>query len=154
LNEEVSMFSIFRNTQTHTFWFLTVGAFLLVASASALAIDVEFIDDFQGSAADPFDYFGYSVGLDVDSFIVGAPGGKITFDDEDYSCGLAYIFEKSGSQWQQAALLYPHDYENPGKDFGFSVDIDDGFAVVSSPFETSSLIGSVYVFQRFFGRME
>ena len=144
------MFSILQTTRRKNFLLQFVGLLLLVATNPALATDLEFIDKFQGSAATPYDQFGSFVGLDHDSFIVGAPQGFITSEDEDYGCGFAYIFENVAGEWQQEALLYPHDYKVPGKSFGWGVDIDGEYAVVGDPHDSTDYdaAGAIYLFYK------
>lgn len=93
-------------------------------------------EPFQG------DLFGYSVSIDADTAVVGAPqedGRGGTYGDDDNSsrnAGGAYVFSRMGSSWSQINYLkedqvdglpaangtnksYPANHEY----FGFSVDI-------------------------------
>ena len=93
------------------------------------------------AAAD--DTFGFSVSIDGDTAVVGAP-----FDDDagNFS-GSAYVFVRSGTSWTQQAKLTASDAA-AGDLFGFSVSIDGDTAVVGVLLDddagTSS--GSAYVF--------
>ncbi len=77
------------------------------------------------------DFFGYSVAISGDTLIVGAP----------YSLrGRAYVFERSGGGWRQAAELMPPNgdcgpYGNC--EFGYSVAIFPPVVAVGEPGRTS-----------------
>ncbi len=91
------------------------------------------------------DSFGISLALSKSQMIVGAWGD----DDMGQGAGSAYIFERSGKNWQQVEKLLAKD----GKDndsFGYSVDIYKDTAVVGSWGNDYSGIdsGLVYVFEQ------
>ncbi len=65
--------------------------------------------------------FGFSVDIDGDYAIVGAPGGT----------GAAYVFMFDGAAWVQKAELTGDDL--PGSEFGQSVAISGPTAIVSEP---------------------
>jgi hypothetical protein len=81
--------------------------------------------------------FGWSVAVDGDTLVVGAPNGRVWDDDRGqyFYSGTAYVFEKSTSGWShvhQVAKLYPEDYIHCHS-FGWSVAIDGNFIVVGAP---------------------
>jgi hypothetical protein len=91
-----------------------------------------------------FAHAGLSVSLKGNHVIIGAP-------DEDFNSntnsGAAYIYFFNGTNWvlegrlnsgTQAALDY----------FGYSVDIDNGFAVIGSPGQYNT--GSIHIYKRVF----
>ncbi|MDG2053622.1 MAG: FG-GAP repeat protein, partial [Phycisphaerales bacterium] len=92
------------------------------------------------------DYFGYSVSISGDYAVIGAGWD----DDNGYSSGSAYVYERDGQgNWSEAAKLIASDgagYDN----FGRSVAISGGYAVVGAPDDddkgTNS--GSAYIFDR------
>lgn len=87
------------------------------------------------------DYFGWAVGLDNDTVIVGAGG-------EDAFTGSAYLFVQKRDGWMyESKLVTPH----PSKDvFGLSVGIHGNMAVVGSPKDNDNGVnsGSAHVFVR------
>ena len=95
---------------------------------------------------DSLNYFGFSVNIDDDYVVVGAPGN----DTFGVFTGAAYIFHRSGSNWIfQKRLFSPHmsayDY------FGYSVSISENSTVVSSVNSGYSGVftsGSVQIFIR------
>jgi len=103
----------------------------------------------RASDAQPFDDFGFSVGIGDGYAIVGAPNE----DTGGATSGAAYLFERDGSSWSEAAILKA---SNPGADdeFGWSVAIDGTVAVVGAPGEDGELdagpiaAGAAYVFER------
>ena len=83
--------------------------------------------------------FGYSVAVDGDYIIVGAP--------RDAPKGSAYIFMRSGTNWApQAKLIGTRGPQ--GNKFGHSVAIDGHYAVVGDPEDEMNGPGSAYVFVR------
>lgn len=101
-------------------------------------------------AADGNDYheFGYSVGLDGDTAIVGAPRWDDSPSNTDQ--GAAYVFERDfggTNAWGQVKrLTIPGG--SSGALFGYAVAIAGGVAVVGRPFEGA---GSVWVYERDLG---
>jgi hypothetical protein len=51
------------------------------------------------------DLFGYSVGIDGDTIVVGAYGDNQPFAD----CGAAFVYAWNGASWQQQAILNASD---------------------------------------------
>lgn len=90
------------------------------------------------------DNFGYSVAIDGDTIVVGAPYedssatgvGGTQADDGRQASGAAYVFFRSGGGWSQQAYLKA---SNTGADdrFGWVVAVSGGTAVVTAPFEDS-----------------
>jgi FG-GAP repeat protein len=96
----------------------------------------------------PGDLFGFSV--DIGPGIVGAAGGVLAIvgapndSDQGANSGSAYLFHTSGAQY---AKLLPNDGAL-GDNFGVSVAIDNGVAVVGAPEDDDNGIdsGSAYLF--------
>lgn len=86
--------------------------------------------------------FGYSVGIDQTTAIVGAPGNNS-------SAGAAYIFDFNGTSWSETIKLVGLDTTDDDQ-FGIASSIDGFFAVVGAP--TADLSaglgaeGAAYVF--------
>ena len=90
------------------------------------------------------DQFGYSVGIDADTVIVGAP-----FDDAtSTNSGAAYIYEWNGSNWEQETKLCASD-DGANDLFGWSVAVDADVAVVGAFLWEGSNTdqGAAYVFR-------
>lgn len=100
------------------------------------------------SNADVSDHFGVALALDGDRFIVGVPeeDGSATGIGGDgstnalFDSGAAYVFERSGGAWAQAAYVKPHN-TGPGDRFGFAVDISGDAFVVGAPSEDGAVGG-------------
>ena len=93
------------------------------------------------------DDFGFSVSISGNYAVVGTP-----FDDDTAGTnqGSAYVFELDGTNvWQQVAKLTPSDADAHDQ-FGWSVSISGGIAVVTSRLDTDTAYreGSAYVFER------
>lgn len=87
--------------------------------------------------------FGFSVAVDTQSIIAGAPEENFNGNNS----GTAYIFENIDSEWiEQIKLTTDADANDM---FGWSVDIDDGFAVVSALHDIQNVLnsGSGFVYQ-------
>ena len=92
--------------------------------------------DIQGD-----DRFGYSVGINGDTVIVGAR----LEDESGTSAGAAYIFTRSGSTWTEQQKLTASD--GAGTDnLGWSSAIDGDTAVTSA--RNAGGAGAAYVFTR------
>lgn len=83
----------------------------------------------DGSAGDQF---GFDVALDGDALLVGAPGADADAGEDQ---GATYLFDRlstpQGPVWVEAARLVPDEPE-AGAAFGYSVDLDQGTAVVGA----------------------
>jgi len=114
------------------------------------------------------DEFGWSVGLDGDTLVVGAhqedgsaSGVNEPSDESAPNSGAAYVFFRSGETWNQQAYLKASNTDEDDK-FGQSVAISGDTLVVASERESSSstgvggnqddnslvAAGAVYVFSR------
>ena len=92
-----------------------------------------------------YDHFGESVSLSGQTVVVGAP-----YDDDNGSAsGSAYVFQKSGSDYVQAAKLLPGDGAG-GDFFGNSVWVSDATIVAGARYDDDNgdSSGSAYVFER------
>lgn len=91
------------------------------------------------SDADRSDHFGWSVALDGDVAIIGAP-----FDDHSgFASGAAYVFRDAGS-WTEEARITAAVGEMADR-FGWDVAIADATAVVGAPVAGDDA-GAVYTF--------
>jgi hypothetical protein len=89
------------------------------------------------AAADPAgtakENFGFSVALDGDTAVIGAPN-RGTFPGDPFGeAGAAYVFQRSGTTWSQQAILTetPSGGET-GDFFGFSVAVSGGTVLASA----------------------
>jgi hypothetical protein len=94
------------------------------------------------------DWFGYSVAIDDDTLVVGAPFDE---DTEVSNSGSAYVFTRDGGIWSEQQKL---TVEYPWLDdhLGFSVAVDGDTAVIGAPLKDLYLSnyrsGVAYVFAR------
>ena len=94
------------------------------------------------------DYFGESVAISGNSVIVGASGEDSSAtgingsqnNESASDAGAAYIFVRSGTAWSQQAYLKASN-SGAGDQFGISVAIADGTAVVGANQEASAATG-------------
>ena len=84
--------------------------------------------------------FGYSVSLEGDTALIGAPA------DDGIKVGSAYVFTRSGTTWSEQAKLIASDGEASDQ-FGFSVDVDGDTALVGASYD-DFVAGSAYVYTR------
>ncbi|MDH3649440.1 MAG: FG-GAP repeat protein [Saprospiraceae bacterium] len=99
------------------------------------ASDVEFAD-----------LFGYDVAIDGDYAIIGAP---LQSGFGTNKAGAAYIFQQIGGVWTQVKKLVPPWGGNLGDQFGYSVDITGGYAIVGAinvDYNGKTDMGAAYVF--------
>lgn len=93
-------------------------------------------------------WFGWSLAVHGDVLVVGGPA---TFEG-DVLTGAAFVFERAGGTWVQAARLVPSDGANIDN-FGQSVAVHDDVIVVGAPDDdgpgaSSFSTGAAYVFRR------
>jgi hypothetical protein len=95
---------------------------------------------------EPDDEFGRAVALSGSFAIIGAPGDSV---NSVFGAGSAYVFERDpGGLWQQQERLLPGPAANTAN-FGYSVAIEGGIALVGMPdWECVGGGGVVYVFER------
>ena len=85
--------------------------------------------------------FGNTVALRGDTLLVGAPQDNSL----GANAGAAYVFQRSGLDWSQAAKLKASDGAANDR-FGSSVGVGGGHVLVGAPGDDSNA-GAVYVFQ-------
>ena len=99
------------------------------------------------TAANPAqgDLFGISVAISGGTVVVGVPND----DDDGFNSGSAYVFTRSGTNWNQQSKLTASDAA-AGDQFGFRVAIDGETIVVSAVGDDDAgpSSGSAYVFTR------
>lgn len=104
------------------------------------------------------DRFGFTVSLEGDRALIGAP-----FEDQDADgnnrqneAGSAYVFERdANNNWSQVAKLVADD-RSPSDNFGLSVSISGNYAIIGAPLEDEDpnqanftrSAGSAYFFER------
>lgn len=93
-----------------------------------------------------YDSVGWSVALDGDTAVLGAP----TDSESGDAAGAAYVFARDGSTWSEQAKLLPPGDGHDGDEFGGSVAIEGGIALVGAPKddELGTDFGAVYAFSR------
>ncbi|MEM7307274.1 MAG: hypothetical protein AAF682_11420 [Planctomycetota bacterium] len=92
------------------------------------------------------DLYGWSVAIDGDRAMVGAPGD----DDLGSSAGAVYAYERQpDGTWLEVDKLLASD-GSAGHELGTSVSIDGDFAILGSPDGMTGLSssGTAYVFER------
>ncbi|MDD3860327.1 MAG: FG-GAP repeat protein, partial [Bacteroidales bacterium] len=89
------------------------------------------------------DYFGFALDINGNHIIVGA-----SYEDEDETgnntvnaAGSAYIFENNAGNWIQTQKIVASDREELGW-FGWSVAIDDNYAIVGAYHESKDSYGN------------
>lgn len=91
--------------------------------------------------ADSFAYFGFSVGINKDTAIIGA----IRDDEAGNDAGAAHIFVRNQFGWTHQAKLIGNNTVAEDR-FGYAVDVDGDFAIVSSPNNKGG--GAAYIYKR------
>ena len=107
----------------------------------------------RASDAQDNDAFGYSVAIDGDTAIVGAPSEDGGVGNPLSDSGAAYVFTRSGSTWTEQAILRASDAQG-SDNFGWSVSISSDTALIGAykedggAFDTLPDSGAAYIFQR------
>ena len=102
----------------------------------------------KASNPDLLDRFGWSVAIDGDTLVVGAPSEDSgadgvngnQADNTQSSAGAAYVFVRAGTTWTQQAYLKAHNSGESDR-FGESVDIHGDTIVIGAYAEDSSTTG-------------
>jgi hypothetical protein len=106
-------------------------------------------DSLTASDASPLDNFGYSVAINGDYAIVGAPFWDSTGASNFTDAGKVFVYMRSGTDWNEQAVLIA---SNPrtNQNFGWSVDLDGAYAVIGAPFDDqiANRAGAAYTFLR------
>ena len=91
------------------------------------------------------DIFGFSVSISDEIAIVGAYGD----DDNEPGSGSAYIYERQGSTWNEAAKLTASDRAGLDR-FGYRVSNSGDLAIVGAPGDDDNGAdsGSAYIYER------
>jgi hypothetical protein len=84
------------------------------------------------------DQFGFSVALDGNIALIGAPG-------KDTGIGAAYVFERRGASWHQQARLAAGD-GLPGDELGTAVALSGRSALVGAGSPFNAHAGAAYIF--------
>ena len=108
-------------------------------------------DKLTASDENSWDIFGYSVGVDGDTAVIGAYGD----DDDGEASGSAYIFQwdDAGGVWVEITKLTASDAVH-NDNFGYEVAIDGDTVVVGAVWaDTAGAVdsGAAYVFDRNLG---
>ncbi|RMF46645.1 MAG: hypothetical protein D6755_06390, partial [Anaerolineae bacterium] len=107
--------------------------------------------ELQAKDAHTGDGFGSAVALDGLTALVGAPFHDPRTDNGRLSnAGAAYLFEPSGGQWVQRAVLSPGDGQS-FDNFGSAVALSAGRALVGAPGRDRAgytAVGAAYLFRR------
>ena len=112
------------------------------AGAAAVVIAIVLSWSFKqtlslGSDASGGDHFGWSVALDGNRALVGAPY-------RDGFRGTAYIFDLSGGNWNERADISLGSDASGGDYFGWSVALDGNRALVGAPYRDGQKGSCVY----------
>ncbi len=107
--------------------------------------DITWVQEKKIKASDATynDRFGSSVNIHDPYIIVGTPMN----DDHGSASGSAYIFKRTGTGWNEVALLSPDD-GTASDNFGFSVAISNDFAVTGTykDDDLATDCGSAYIY--------
>lgn len=121
------------------------AAYIYVHTAGGWAPQAKLVADTTDLFADRF---GFSVAIDGDTVVVGAPLNSETLEAQE---GASFVYVRSGSTWSLQARLVPSQHQGGGG-FGWKVAIRGSVAVVSaindSGMSTGFGSGSAYVFER------
>ncbi len=100
-------------------------------------------------------WFGHSVGLHGSTAVVGAP---YYYGDSTGASGAAFVFERRGDRWVEAAeLSSPSSAPGPYDGFGWDVAISGPSVVIGAPSERVAGLdgaGAVYTFEPHGSRWE
>ncbi|MCA9637918.1 MAG: FG-GAP repeat protein, partial [Myxococcales bacterium] len=101
------------------------------------------VQKLQASDGGSGERFGYSMVIEGDALVVGAPRALI----DGVETGAAYVFRREPGGWSEVAKLVPTDGEEDDK-FGEHVALRGGQLLVSSPGYNGqgNAMGAAYLF--------
>lgn len=107
------------------------------------------IDQLHASNGTRGDEFGHAIAIVEGTAIIGAP--RHYLGDPGIQEGVAYVYQRSGSQWTEAAMLTAGDTGDRG--FGCAVALDGDDVLIGAPWaedptQEGTVGGVAYVFQR------
>ena len=124
-----------------------VYVFDLSATGTEATIPVAKLTSADGAGGD---WFGFSVAIDSDQIVVGAPLHEA--DDAVPSAGSAYVFEMPENGWSSTSTSAKMTASDGGHGhlFGLSVDVDGLDIAVSAPRANGGAVdaGAVYVLSK------
>jgi hypothetical protein len=89
--------------------------------------------ELQASDGAPQDNYGFSVGPDGNTAVIGAPNRGAFVGDPFGEVGAAYVYTRSGTTWsQQAILTQTHPPGETGDFFGFSVAVSGDTVLIGA----------------------
>ena len=109
----------------------------------------------KASNSETYDGFGFSVDLNNETLVVGAPyedsssTGVNSIPNNDFlnipwnGAGAVYVFVRSDSEWTQQAYIKSFNPQSQDL-FGYSVVIENDLIIVGSPSENNSERGIIY----------
>lgn len=99
----------------------------------------------KASDADAKDFYGCAVSYSGELLVVGSIGD----DDRGTDAGAAYLYERTQNGWEERYKLTAKMDAAAGDQFGYSVALHQGLAVVGAPFKQTrgSASGAAYVFR-------
>lgn len=89
-------------------------------------------EELEPLVAEPEADFGWSLALDSDLLVIGAPKANLP-DDEPDVFGSAFVFRRGASGWLQETVLRPDEANGTTARFGHRVAISAGRILVASP---------------------
>jgi len=119
------------------------GKFTLAAPTTDSWVEQQIFSAWGNAYGDP--RFGYSVAIDGNTAIIGAPYSGGAISTYNHLSGAAYIFTRIGDSWIQEAKLTASDVRSYAY-FGCSVAIDGDTVIVGSYGANDG--GAAYIFTR------
>ena len=88
-------------------------------------------------------YFGWSVAIDGDTVVVGAPEEDTTASNS----GAIYVYTRSGTTWSLQGSMIKASDASGSSHLGYAVDID-GDNIIAGAYKDNTNFGAAYVFTR------
>lgn len=147
-NSAFSRQNVIRSVRAATTALSAIAILVGVVDSEAMAADLVVGQSQRVVASDPaeFESFGFSVAMDGDTAVVGAPGDDTA---QGIDAGAVYVFIRAANTWQphrtQPKLTAPNGAA--ADNFGEAVALSATGLLVGAPNRSSSA-GTAYVFRR------
>lgn len=112
--------------------------------------EINLIQIIKSKADSDYEQFGYTVKIDQDRLIIGAPRSNHYFNEysSEYPSGIVYVYSVNESGFYEEKQKLVPDNRKPYANFGEDLDFDKDYLLIGSPGESNDLINPTNLMER------